>query len=478
MAPEQRVPHAKIDERADIYALGCVFFYLLTGLTQTECVCRGVTFPSVAEAGISVPQEVQNTLETMTQPVAARRFTSMNDVIAALEKKTPSRNPKHRLFRVLFISLGILLCTVIGTLIFLSVSPLVSVSPPNPSQTGRTPVISEMPAAASQNSEPSSASSKTPENTETPDSAVPAEYAVSTSFSSEHAEISRPESSADSETVPSHPSPSPGLSQTSSAKNAEIELLVKQADSLVEKEKEKTETNPELIQQAARLYEKALRQGSSEAALCLWQLFWTQRYFPESPAALLDEVTKMAENGDTRAMLWLGYHYWYGRSCERSPETAVKWFQFAVNSGQKNSDVDECLYFLGRASALGEGLPQSSGKALEYYRLSDCPVAACELGIAFMNADGVPKDEEKAFSLFESACGRCVQGTYLYAYCLEHKIGCRQNLPEAVRAYRYAHESEEFAVSRGAPPFLTETGLKDFPSNLYEFTIRRNLNVL
>lgn len=113
MAPEQRVPHAKIDVRADIYALGCVFFYLLTGLTQEDCVCRQISFPNAREAGTSIPPKAQRVLDQMTHQIASRRFSSMEPLSLTLQRSThPSL--KHGLLALGCI-LAILACGTVLT---------------------------------------------------------------------------------------------------------------------------------------------------------------------------------------------------------------------------------------------------------------------------------------------------------------------------------------------------------------------------
>jgi serine/threonine-protein kinase len=93
MAPEQAVDSSAIDQRSDIYALGCTLFYLLTGRAPYQAPSlmglllkhRDAPIPSLAEARPDVPAEVAAIFQRMAAKRREDRYETMAGVIAALE---------------------------------------------------------------------------------------------------------------------------------------------------------------------------------------------------------------------------------------------------------------------------------------------------------------------------------------------------------------------------------------------------------
>ena len=90
MAPEQRDGSPKVDQRADLYSLGAVFYELLTG-NRYEI---GTAMPS-AEA--TVPRYIDAVVERALQPKAAERFDSAQDFLTTLDPGQASHPHKSRL---------------------------------------------------------------------------------------------------------------------------------------------------------------------------------------------------------------------------------------------------------------------------------------------------------------------------------------------------------------------------------------------
>jgi hypothetical protein len=97
MAPEQ-CGGAEVDHRADIYALGCILFEILTGLppfvaedVQELIVAhRFHPAPSLAARGADAPVWLDDLLARMLEKDPGRRPASMREVSEALrERKTP-----------------------------------------------------------------------------------------------------------------------------------------------------------------------------------------------------------------------------------------------------------------------------------------------------------------------------------------------------------------------------------------------------
>lgn len=108
MAPEQSTDSAGVDQRADVYSLGCTLYALLTGRppfegrTALEVITKHRTQPvTLPEAVVKrVPPVLAEILQKMTAKHPAARYQSMDEVIAALEgflgvQSVQAFNPKE-----------------------------------------------------------------------------------------------------------------------------------------------------------------------------------------------------------------------------------------------------------------------------------------------------------------------------------------------------------------------------------------------
>jgi len=101
MAPEQALGEREVDGRADLYALACVTYEMLageppfTGPNAQAIVARVVTEPvkSVRAIRSSVPDHVDEALQTALQKLPADRFRSAAGFAEALSQTAPSRRP-------------------------------------------------------------------------------------------------------------------------------------------------------------------------------------------------------------------------------------------------------------------------------------------------------------------------------------------------------------------------------------------------
>jgi formylglycine-generating enzyme required for sulfatase activity len=93
MAPEQAMDSHMVDARADIYALGCTLYRLLTGnppyrgdsLMQILMAHQQAPIPSICQTRAEVPAELDAVFQKMVAKKAEDRQQSMAEVIAELE---------------------------------------------------------------------------------------------------------------------------------------------------------------------------------------------------------------------------------------------------------------------------------------------------------------------------------------------------------------------------------------------------------
>ena len=94
MAPEQALNTKMADARADIYALGCSLYYLLTGkatydgdsLMAKLLAHRDQTIPSLSAVRSEVPVQVEAVFKKMVAKTVQDRYQTMAEVIVELER--------------------------------------------------------------------------------------------------------------------------------------------------------------------------------------------------------------------------------------------------------------------------------------------------------------------------------------------------------------------------------------------------------
>jgi eukaryotic-like serine/threonine-protein kinase len=92
MSPEQLREDRDLDQRADIYSLGCILYEMLTGgppftgrsLTEVATRILRAPVPSVSQARAGVPAAVDAALARALAKSAAGRFATMQEFAAAL----------------------------------------------------------------------------------------------------------------------------------------------------------------------------------------------------------------------------------------------------------------------------------------------------------------------------------------------------------------------------------------------------------
>jgi len=92
MSPEQLREERNLDQRADIYSLGCILYEMLTGAPPftgssiTDIIKRILkgSVPSAARANRDVPPAVDAAIARALAKAPSDRFASMRDFSAAL----------------------------------------------------------------------------------------------------------------------------------------------------------------------------------------------------------------------------------------------------------------------------------------------------------------------------------------------------------------------------------------------------------
>lgn len=120
MSPEQADGYA-IDYRADIYALGCVFFYMLTGQHafntlasefETKDAIINNEFPRLSKYKPGLPNELQRIVDRATAKNMTKRYSSCYEFMSDMRNGTHVSNAGHGMIP-LKVSIGRDMCDII-----------------------------------------------------------------------------------------------------------------------------------------------------------------------------------------------------------------------------------------------------------------------------------------------------------------------------------------------------------------------------
>lgn len=177
------------------------------------------------------------------------------------------------------------------------------------------------------------------------------------------------------------------------------------------------------------------------------------------------QLAALAEQGDTRAMLGLGYRALSPKSEVYSPEKAFALFSDAAKAGDA-----EATFELAKLYERGIGVPQNVAEALRLYQKSaDMGFADAinDLGfLYYQGTEGLPRDPQKAIALFQRAADlRHPQAMFNVAALIDNGI-VPGKTPQDAAAYLY------LALRSGVDDVLKQ--LTDNPT-MFSLATRRAL---
>jgi TPR repeat protein len=236
------------------------------------------------------------------------------------------------------------------------------------------------------------------------------------------------------------------------------------ANLLAEGRKNGTRVNEENFATLKPVLERAARQGVVPAMLIL-----AQNLRPNQPDEALSWYEKAAQKGNSDGMVQAGLLY----SSHHTPEDnrkALEYFIQAADAGNRDGKylAGECFYYpkpglvpdeakaleyLHEAAALGE--LRSMNLLGTYYRKirrydearryleegarGGLPLAMANLGVLYVNGEGVTRNPEKAVELFRQAAEQGdAGGMYLYGQCFFNGVGRPKDIRTANEWFRKA----------------------------------------
>jgi TPR repeat protein len=153
----------------------------------------------------------------------------------------------------------------------------------------------------------------------------------------------------------------------------------------------------------------------------------------------IDELRRLAQQGDSNAQTMLGMRYQNGDGVQRDDAEAVRWYRKAAQMGNASGQFN-----LGKMYQNGRGVAQDNGEAVHWYRKSadqGYSMGQNNLAIMYQNGRGVPQDYAAALRWFRKAAdqGNPIAQNNLGVMYLSGR-GIAKDYGEAVRWFRKAAE--------------------------------------
>ena len=199
-----------------------------------------------------------------------------------------------------------------------------------------------------------------------------------------------------------------------------------------------------------------VEQGSAEAQFSLGVMYAEGRGVPQDDGKAVQWFRPAADQGHAEAQVWLGHMYEEGRGVPQDDGEAVRWFRLAAEQGNAEARV-----WLGHMYEEGRGVPQDDGEAVRWFRLAaeqGNAEARVWLGHMYEEGRGVPQDDGEAVRWYRLAADQGdADAQYNLGYMYAKGRGVPQDDGEAVRWVRLAAEQGE-ARAQFSLGFMYEEG--------------------
>lgn len=165
-------------------------------------------------------------------------------------------------------------------------------------------------------------------------------------------------------------------------------------------------------------------------------------------AAPVEELSRLAQQGDAPAQYNLGMCYYVGRGVPKSHETALSWFHKAAAQGHAHA-----MAYIGLCYQVGLGVECNLQEAFDWTcRAAEHgdPVSMRNLGRHYLRGKMIPQDLEAAIQWFRKSVDLdCPEGMIDLAQCYWDGQGVEQDLAEAERLLqRAADKGNTDAIER------------------------------
>lgn len=196
-------------------------------------------------------------------------------------------------------------------------------------------------------------------------------------------------------------------------------------------------------------YRKAAKSGVAAACYNVSYAIFKKGIQEEYPQEGLINAEKAFNAGIQFAGIMLAWCYTYGKEVVQDYERGLHYItEYLDSSADEPLSLGMAYYLLGNYYRFGWGEIQKDiqkalfywGKSAEYNNAD----AIYNLGVSFLNGDGVIKNESLAFKYFQRGIKLNDIRSYMgLALCYRRGINVEKDLNKAIELYKYASESGE-----------------------------------
>jgi TPR repeat protein len=157
----------------------------------------------------------------------------------------------------------------------------------------------------------------------------------------------------------------------------------------------------------------------------------------ESAHGRLEELSKKALAGDTKAQLQMGLAYEFGNGAEKNIDRAMHWYRIAADRGDPVAQTD-----LGYLYETGANGPKDQAEAAKWYMraaLAGLTRAKFNLGVLYLAGSGVGQNiREGAHWVGEAAEDGCPSALVSMSYLYANGLGVPRNAQKSSELRRKA----------------------------------------
>lgn len=172
--------------------------------------------------------------------------------------------------------------------------------------------------------------------------------------------------------------------------------------------------------------------GDAQACNDLGWLYHIGIYVKKDCKKAYEYYQRAANKGNADAQMNLATLYQDGECVSQNSKLAMELYKKSAEQGHPGA-----INSLGVMYSCGEGVEKNDRLAEKYFRTAaekyNFAIAQYNLGWAYLEEKGVPRDERKAFELFKQAAGAGYsEAEFALGKCYLDGIGIDINIPEAM----------------------------------------------
>lgn len=172
---------------------------------------------------------------------------------------------------------------------------------------------------------------------------------------------------------------------------------------------------------------------------------------PPKSSGHLENLSKKARAGDTKAQLRMGLAFEFGQGVQKDSAEAMRWYRMAADRGDPVAQAD--LGYLYESGAAG---PKDPGEAAKWYTraaVTGLARAKFNLGVLYLKGEGVQKNNEEAEHwIGEAADAGCPDAVKALSYIYRYGWGVSPDPQKAAELSRQASKKNDAKLCMNLDP--------------------------